>query len=128
MGQMHTCRGRATSVIRDNAGALHVTYHQTEVVTVFANGVVKLDSGGYRTFTTKARMNQASNQFGLGFGVFQDKHEWYVRVMPDGTWDNGRTLPFEDGMLLGSQRKMGALDAATAQRKRHENNSILALD
>jgi hypothetical protein len=25
-------------------------------------------------------MNQAANQFGLGFGVFQRKGEWYIQI------------------------------------------------
>jgi hypothetical protein len=39
-------------------------------------------------------MNQAAIQFGLGFGVYQDKHEWFV-IMPDGTIE-----PFFDGMYF----------------------------
>ena len=59
-------------------GRKTVTYHNTDVVTVEADGTVTLDTGGWRSNTTKLRMNQASHQFGLGFSVSQKNFEWTV--------------------------------------------------
>ena len=42
-------------------------------------------------------MNQASNQFGLGFHVYQKSHEWFVRM------EDGRVLRMTDGMDLCRQ-------------------------
>jgi hypothetical protein len=39
--------------------------------------------GRTETATTKLRMNQASNQFNLGFSVYQKDYRWYV-VIPQG--------------------------------------------
>jgi hypothetical protein len=93
MGQTHTVRGRATSVRRDNSGVLSVVYHSTEVVRVNPDGSVVLDSGGWRSFTTKARMNQAATQYGLGYRVYQKAFDWFVSF-------NGHELTFTDGMTL----------------------------
>lgn len=53
-----------------------ITYHKTHIVKFGARYIV-LDTGGYFTATTKTRMNQASNQFGLGYSIFQKKGAWY---------------------------------------------------
>lgn len=81
-----------------------MTYHWTDVVVVsydhgYKERRVKLDSGGWQTATTKNRMNQASNQFDLGFYVFQKNFEWYVKVGED-------TLEFEDNMTFPMVRKV----------------------
>ena len=84
--------GRRSTTIATEKGTTRVTYHQT-VVVAFSDKKIILDSGGWRTATTKTRMNQASVQFGLGFSVFQRRFEWFV------DWQ-GKELPFRDGMVL----------------------------
>jgi hypothetical protein len=75
-------------------GETSVKYHDTVVVR-FRPGQVVLNSGGWRTATTKLRMNQAANEFGLRFQVFQSKGEWFVtHELTD------ETLNFQDGMVL----------------------------
>lgn len=61
----------------DNGDFGGVTYTHTNIVQ-WSDGVVTLDSGGWETVTTKRKMNQASNQFGLGFSVYQRNHKWFV--------------------------------------------------
>jgi hypothetical protein len=80
MGQTQTLGKTATKVSRSPDGTLTVRYHNTDVVTVYPNGRIVLDAGGWFTPTTKTRMNQASNQLGLGFTVFQKDFRWYVSV------------------------------------------------
>lgn len=63
--------------IRTEGGFTRVRYHDTDVVSFNENGIV-LDNGGWFTSTTKTRMNQASNQFGLDYIVFQKDFKWYV--------------------------------------------------
>lgn len=92
MAQTQFFRGtaRATLVVD---GARHYVYHRTAVVIVNKDKTIRLDSGGWKTNTTRTAMNQASNQDELGFRVFQHKGEWFV------TWQD-RDIPFEDGMVL----------------------------
>ena len=80
-----------TVVYRDNDMTC-VKYHWTDVVE-FNNKKISLDSGGYRTSTTKRRMNQTSDQFNLGFYVFQKNFEWFVNY-------KDKTIDFEDRMVL----------------------------
>lgn len=72
--------GTVHTTINREDGILRITYHGTDVVTVHPNGRIVLNHGGWRTSTTKTRMNQASNQFGLGFQVWQRDFEWFVDV------------------------------------------------
>ena len=92
MAQTMEVRGTATSIFTDENGTTHVQYHATRVVS-FDSGAIVLRSGGHHTNTTKTRMNQASNEFGLGFSVYQKNHNWYVDY-------NGATVDFQDGMVL----------------------------
>jgi len=82
---------RATEVFEQD-GITYVRYHTTCVV-VFDVMTIALDSGGWKTATTKNRMNQASNEFDLGFYVFQKHFDWFVEYQ-------GETILFEDGMIL----------------------------
>jgi hypothetical protein len=93
MGQTQRLSGRATRVWRDPAGTLVVQYHNTEVVTASADGKVVLRTGGWQTATTRTRMNQAANQFQLGYSVFQKDFNWFV------TW-RGKTIPFNSEELV----------------------------
>jgi len=68
--------GHCTNVIDVN-GILAVQYHGTLVVRVLPESI-ELDTGGWFTATTKLRMNQASNQWCLGYRVYQRDFTWYV--------------------------------------------------
>lgn len=80
------------TAVYDAKGFTNVLYHNTIVVS-YNDESISLNSGGYRTVTTKRKMNQASNQFNLEYSVFQKKGDWYVTY-------RGLTVPFEDGIML----------------------------
>ena len=80
-----------------------VTYHSTDIVA-FNDSMIVLDSGSWLTATTKHKMNQASEDFGLGFQVFAKNGDWFVTF-------NGQTSPFSDGMTLN--RKNAPVDIHT---------------
>ena len=78
MSQIQKIGKHATTII-NTEHVLIVQYHDTDVVWYSkVEDKIVLDSGGWKTSTTKLRMNQASNQFDLGYHVFQDKGIWYV--------------------------------------------------
>lgn len=54
-----------------------ITLHQTDIVTVTPD-FIRLNTGGWNTVTTRARMNQASQELGLGFRVYQKAGSLYV--------------------------------------------------
>ena len=72
-----------------------VFYHNTPVLSF--NPVerkVKLQNGGFSTQTTKKRINQASELFGLNVQVYQERFVWYV---------NNKETEFEDGIEIPVQ-------------------------
>ena len=81
----------ATRVYNEGEDTL-VRYHDTVVVKFNENRVI-LDTDGWRTQTTKNRMNQASAQYNLGYHVYQRDGIWYVDF-------KGDTLEFFDGIKL----------------------------
>ena len=91
MAQTRKVAGRATS-IRTEDSFTNVRYHNTDVVS-FNDRCIVLRSGGWHSATTKLRMNQTSNQFGLGFNVRQKSFGWFVDFKES-------SYPFEDGMAL----------------------------
>ncbi len=97
MSQQSTIGKLATTIATDTEGVMRVTYHNTPVVTVYPNGRIDLDSGGWFTVTTKTRMNQASNQFGLGFYVFQKAYHWFVDI-------DGHTIDWQEKAGYGNER------------------------
>ena len=91
MAQTSICRGVATSVVCTN-GRITVVYHKTRVVDVTQEHII-LDTGGWKTTTTKLRMNQASTQFNLGYAVYQQKGQWIVHY-------RGVTRPFDQDEII----------------------------
>lgn len=84
--------GRHATTVSTSDGYTRVTYHSTDVVK-FNERLIILNSNGWRTHTTKTRMNQASNQFGLGFTVYQKDFDWFVAY-------KGETYSYNDGITL----------------------------
>lgn len=87
MSQQHTIGTHKTSVFTDNDDFTKVVYWSTPVVSFNSEKII-LNTGGWQTSSTKTRMNQTSNQFQLGFTVFQKDFEWFVEY-------NGETYPFD---------------------------------
>lgn len=77
---------RDFSIKLDNGMFVHY-YHQTPVVAE-KDGKVWLNNGGYKTSSTKERINRYSP-----FRVFQEDFTWYVNYEDE-------TLEFENGMVL----------------------------
>jgi hypothetical protein len=94
MAQQHKIGTHATTISRID-GKMIVTYHNTPVVTVDPDGTVTLDSGGWRSATTKTRINQTASQLDLRFRVYQRDFQWFVSVS---TEPRRPSMPFADGM------------------------------
>jgi len=54
-------------------GSRFVILHNTTVVDVAPSGTVRLNTGGWLTVTTMARMNQAAGEWDLDFRVSRAK-------------------------------------------------------
>lgn len=86
--------GRSTRLI-DHGVYFAVAYHWTVVVSIYCNGAYRLNSGGYRTVTTKRRINQ---YLPFGWYLWQKDFVWYVSK----PWTLGTpTYIFRDGFRIG---------------------------
>jgi len=85
--------GTTATTVRRDGDATHVRYHQTDVVS-FDDKTITLRTGGWKTATTKLRMNQAANQFKLHYGVHQEKGQWYITRWDEERWDWNNKIPF----------------------------------
>jgi hypothetical protein len=66
-------------------GSVTIRLHSTDVVTIYPDDAVEVNSGGWRSSTTKDRINKYSP-----VKVYQKNHQWY--------FDDGSE--FQDGMIF----------------------------
>ena len=105
----HNTIGKVATKVTQNSDSTVVRYHNTNVVTITPTRII-LSHGGYTTMTTKVRMNQAAQQFALGYSVFQKYRCFYVRI-------NGNDYPFFDRCI--------EIDRATGQVSVVSRNNTL---
>jgi hypothetical protein len=71
-------------------GSRAIRLHKTDIVT-FIDGVIILDTNGWETVTTKARIN---HYIPSGAYVYQRNYCWYVTTANEGD------IPYYDGIKL----------------------------
>ena len=79
------------TIIDQYDGNIHIRYQDTDVVIFKADGTIVLNSGGWRTATTKSRINAAINAY--GWYLYQEKGEWYIQNK-----NSDARYTFTDGM------------------------------
>lgn len=90
------------------ADHLAVRLHNTDIIKFYPDGAVTLNTGGWKTVTTKDRINEFS-----GIRVWSDKGTWFAGM-------NGKSVPFADGMTFrpdGTIEGAGEPDTADVERK-----------
>lgn len=78
-----------------NADHLAIRLHATDILQFWPDGKVVLNSGGWKTVTTKARLNEYS-----GLNISQNKGIW--SVSKPGDWKN--SVLFKDDMSFDGQK------------------------
>lgn len=82
--------GKHKTTVKRDKDVITVQYWHTNVVTAnLLTGEVTLNTGGWQTTTTKARMNQAAAEYNLGFSVYQKDWQLFVRK------SDGTEVPFD---------------------------------
>lgn len=76
--------------------------HATDIARMYPDGRVRLNSGGYRSATTKNRMTGVTPQ---RCGVYQEKGVWYFYRRDENYCDLGK-IPFWDGMIVDDQGRL----------------------
>lgn len=69
--------GNNTHLVRRGPDAIAVRLHKTDVVTLHASGKYTLTSGGWRSSTTKARINKYAP-----VRVYQENFGWFIGAVP----------------------------------------------
>jgi hypothetical protein len=78
--------------VEDCGDSVSIFYHQTEIVRYYSTGEIQLDSGGWRSVTTKQRLSACSP-----FQVYSEGNgDWAVRTGRER--NGGDSAQFEDGM------------------------------
>lgn len=90
--QVKRAANNSWKVYLDGEQAMAYIYHRTEVVSVYLDGRVKLNTGGWDTVTTRDRLNRFQNVC----GIWSERGDWYVRVYEGG----GKKYSFSDGMTI----------------------------
>lgn len=85
---------KTTISYSENKDFMTITYHATPIVRVNDKEII-LNFGGYDTVTTRRKMNQASQQFGLGYSVFREKGKTYIAYKHHKTEYNGSMIIIE---------------------------------
>ena len=116
--------GNNTYLYRNVDGSFAVRLHNTDIVTIHADDTYTLNSGGWRTVTTKARMNEFSPAH-----LTQERGVWYLRQ--GSNWDNWKDtrIVFSDGMRLdakGMALDYSQEDSKRVERKDKEINKVIS--
>jgi len=85
-----TIKSKRATYLQKNGDSVELVYHTTPVVTYNKDNTVKLYSGGYRSLTTKARMNSALGDRGY---LYQKNYRWYIM-------SNGFNSNYFDNVVL----------------------------
>ena len=77
------CITPGNTSIRIEGGDIIVRYHQTDIIW-FNDDVIVFKTDGWKTVTTKSRMNQVAERFCLNFRVVTEDGNWVIYHNPDG--------------------------------------------
>ena len=80
-----------TYLVKNTNGTIGVKLHGTQVVVILPGNTFSLYSGGYRTVTTKQRINAFSPA-----RVYQERGRWFVTVSPE----NPHISDFYEGITV----------------------------
>ena len=76
-----------TTVEADEDGSVGIRFHATRILTFHADDTFTVRTGGWRSVTTKQRLNAL---LPAGFRIFSRDYAWQIST-PEGVF------PFEDG-------------------------------
>jgi len=82
---------------RHENGDTIIRLHGTDIVRKHANGSVTLNSAGWKTVTTKDRMN---DHMPAGYYLYSDKGQWYVSHGHRWANKDAIAVPYFDGMVV----------------------------
>ena len=96
------CDARLSSRDRIEAwpslGVVHVYLHATCIARVYADHIV-INSGGWRTNTTKSRLNAILREY-CNTLIYQEAYSWYMAGSREALFTGKKNPLFKDGMSI----------------------------
>jgi hypothetical protein len=83
--------GHNTLLSKTDFNEIGIRYHSTYIIKIDPTNIIKLDTKGWWTKTTKDRLNQFLNCRGVS--IYQEKDMWYIR-------GNNGTFKYDDGIMV----------------------------
>lgn len=128
--------GRATRVIRNDDNGIAIRYHETDVITYYPDRIV-LNSGGYHTATTKARINEALRVLPVYVSLSQTSGVWYLSAMQKNPayesddsqpyWIQLWNTPYVDDIHIGYDGSLLNIDQEGADRENQRISDVTRL-
>ena len=88
-----------TRVLQVDEESVGLKLHDTTIVYYYPDGRIRLDTGGWKTLTTKDRINAYTP-----FRVWSENHIWKIQLWFRG--DRGETYNYKDGMVIHPNGKV----------------------
>lgn len=85
-----------------------ITHHETDIITYRPTGEVVIDTAGWHTVTTKARLN---SHLPGGFGIYQDASIWYISAR------DREPVVYADGMIITADGELSGTGPSAAALK-----------
>jgi hypothetical protein len=85
-------KGKRSTCVEYSGENIEIVYHRTAVVTFRPNEDMILNDGGWRSVTTKARINDALKGYAY---LYQKNFTWYLSEC-----DGARVRPFVNGTII----------------------------
>lgn len=106
--------------------SISIRLHETDILTFHPNGRVNVTTGGWKTVTTKARLNEYLPH---GLSLTQERGIWYWCSYRNGTWT--RHGIFADGDSIGPKGALALVsknsDETATKKLRARINKFAAL-
>jgi hypothetical protein len=83
--------GHNTLLSKTDINEIGIRYHSTYIIKIDPTNIIKLDTKGWWTPTTKDRLNKFLNCRNVG--IYQEKNQWYIR-------GNNGTFKYDDGIMV----------------------------
>lgn len=84
------------TTVRTNGVDVIVKYHATDIAIFKPDGAIILNTGGWRTSTTKTRLSELAPR---GFIVYQERGVWYLTDARKG-WRDATRYFYADGITI----------------------------
>lgn len=117
--------GNNTYLVRNSGvpgDSIHLKFHNTYIITWYADGRIELNTGGWLTVTTKARINEYLS----GYSISQHKGVWYLSERTDGPECWKDLGVYADGMIINPDMTITGMSPLEDSREKNKLRRLVA--